>query len=418
MTGSRRHDVAIVGGGVAGATLAYVLARGGLDVVVLERQLQQRDRVMGEAMAPWGVAEAGAMDVFELMRPHGVVLDRVYSFESCGETPTATPPESLQERVAGVPGAFGVSNPGLAAVMTGYAQVAGAKVVYLAQVRSVDPPSLVVDVDGTTQTVEARMIVGADGKASGVRRALGIELHKVGPHAQCAGLLATGFGGGVPDDAVTTGLDEHSLRIVFPQGSGRARLYHMFRADRPNPYHGEQRATRFLQDFAGSLVPWGEGVAAAEAAGPCATFPIHDAWINVPHVPGAVLVGDAAGYSNPLCAQGLSVCMRDVRLVADALLGRDDWGPGVFDEYTSDRARRMEALRTFAQFFHLANIPGPDTVPFRRRIRAVVERDPRAGDALATIHTGPDRAPAHALDRGWLESTFGVRLGAEPAVIG
>ena len=44
MTGSRRHDVAIVGGGVAGATLAYVLARGGVDVVVLERQMHQRDR--------------------------------------------------------------------------------------------------------------------------------------------------------------------------------------------------------------------------------------------------------------------------------------------------------------------------------------------------------------------------------------
>ena len=87
-------------------------------------------------------------------------------------------------------------------------------------------------------------------------------------------MLAVGFGDGVPADAVTTGLDERSLRIVFPQGSDRARLYHMFRADRPNPYHGDQRANRFLQDFAGSPVPWGDGVAAAEAAGPCSTFPI------------------------------------------------------------------------------------------------------------------------------------------------
>jgi len=234
MTGSRRHDVAIVGGGVAGATLAYVLARGGLDVVVLERQVHQRDRVMGEAMAPWGVAEASAMDVFELMRPHGVVLDRVYSFESSSDSPVTNADESLREVVPGVPGAFGVSNPGLAAVMAGHAEAAGAEVVYSAEVRSVDPPSLVVEVDGTTRTVDARMIVGSDGKASCVRRALGIGLTKSGPHAQCAGMLAVGFGDGVPADAVTTGLDERSLRIVFPQGSDRARLYHMFRADRPN----------------------------------------------------------------------------------------------------------------------------------------------------------------------------------------
>ena len=131
-----------------------------------------------------------------------------------------------------------------------------------------------------------------------------------------------------------------------------------------------------------------------------------------------MLVGDAAGYSNPLCAQGLSVCLRDVHLVSDALLGSERWGEGIFHGYREERAQRMSALRTFAQFFHLANIPGPDggapppigSVAWSRATRRPAQR-------LETIHLGPGLAPPFALDPQWIESTFGVRLGADPTVL-
>lgn len=51
------HDVVVVGAGIGGAALATVLARNGIDVLVLERQTAYRDKVRGEWMAPWGVAE-------------------------------------------------------------------------------------------------------------------------------------------------------------------------------------------------------------------------------------------------------------------------------------------------------------------------------------------------------------------------
>ena len=41
-------DVAIVGGGIAGAALATVLARDGYQVLLLERQTTYRDKVRGE----------------------------------------------------------------------------------------------------------------------------------------------------------------------------------------------------------------------------------------------------------------------------------------------------------------------------------------------------------------------------------
>jgi flavin-dependent dehydrogenase len=47
-------DVVVVGAGIGGASIAAVLARGGLEVLLLERQRSYRDRVRGEHMAQWG----------------------------------------------------------------------------------------------------------------------------------------------------------------------------------------------------------------------------------------------------------------------------------------------------------------------------------------------------------------------------
>lgn len=51
-------DVIVVGGGIAGNALATVLARAGKAVLVLERSSAYQDRVRGEYVQPWGVAEA------------------------------------------------------------------------------------------------------------------------------------------------------------------------------------------------------------------------------------------------------------------------------------------------------------------------------------------------------------------------
>lgn len=69
------YDVAIVGGGIAGGALATALARGGLGVLLLERQTEYRDRVLGEGMMPWGVAEARRAGVEDVLvgNPDGAV---------------------------------------------------------------------------------------------------------------------------------------------------------------------------------------------------------------------------------------------------------------------------------------------------------------------------------------------------------
>jgi len=60
-----QYDVITVGGGLAGATLAKGLAERGVRVLVLERETEFKDRVRGEQMHPWGVAEAKALGIYD-----------------------------------------------------------------------------------------------------------------------------------------------------------------------------------------------------------------------------------------------------------------------------------------------------------------------------------------------------------------
>jgi flavin-dependent dehydrogenase len=55
------YDIVTVGGGLAGSSIAKAMAEHGARVLVLERELEFKDRVRGEGIHPWGVAEARAL---------------------------------------------------------------------------------------------------------------------------------------------------------------------------------------------------------------------------------------------------------------------------------------------------------------------------------------------------------------------
>jgi menaquinone-9 beta-reductase len=69
------NDMLIIGGGLAGASLAGVQARRGVRVLVIERERRFRDRVRGEGLLPWGVIEARRLGIHESLagaRAHDV----------------------------------------------------------------------------------------------------------------------------------------------------------------------------------------------------------------------------------------------------------------------------------------------------------------------------------------------------------
>jgi 2-polyprenyl-6-methoxyphenol hydroxylase-like FAD-dependent oxidoreductase len=88
----------------------------------------------------------------------------------------------------------------------------------------------------------------------------------------------------------------------------------------------------------------------ANPAGPCATFPGEDSRVSHPIAEGVVLLGDAAGYENPLQGQGLSMALNDVHDVCKALRSAEP-SEADFDEYAERRAirKRLADLGTILE---------------------------------------------------------------------
>jgi menaquinone-9 beta-reductase len=61
------YDIVVVGGGLGGSALAKAMAERGARVLVLERERVFQDRVRGEALWPWGGAEAKLLDIYGLL---------------------------------------------------------------------------------------------------------------------------------------------------------------------------------------------------------------------------------------------------------------------------------------------------------------------------------------------------------------
>ena len=84
-------DLLIIGGGIAGNAFAAVMARAGRAVLVLERSTAYRDRVRGEGIHAWGVAEAQRLGLHEaLVAAGGTHHRRFVPYDE-----TVTPAEAM-----------------------------------------------------------------------------------------------------------------------------------------------------------------------------------------------------------------------------------------------------------------------------------------------------------------------------------
>ena len=62
--GAKRYDIITVGGGLGGSAIAAAMANSGASVLVLEATSTFQDRVRGESILPWGVAEARELGIY------------------------------------------------------------------------------------------------------------------------------------------------------------------------------------------------------------------------------------------------------------------------------------------------------------------------------------------------------------------
>ncbi|MDB5432873.1 MAG: monooxygenase FAD-binding [Caulobacter sp.] len=392
------YDLIIVGGGIAGSALATVMARAGKRVLLLEKSSVYEDRVRGEWIAPWGVAETRRLGLCDLLVGAGGhhVTHHITYDESRPAAEAEASALPLSMFLPDVIGPLCIGHPHHCQTLFDAAGKAGAEThrgVETGDIVFAPTPSVTWTKDGQAHTHTGSLIVGADGRTSGVRESAGIALHQDPPHHMFAGMLVEGADGW--DASVQAiGTEGDFGFLAFPQGDGRVRVYGSFSLDQRRRFAGPDGQRRFLDAFAMQCAPANRALVEGRPAGPLLAYLNNDSWTDEPFAQGVVLCGDAAGWNDPIIGLGLSIAYRDVRIVSDLLKSSDDWSPALFASYAEERAERMRRLRFAAALTAALDCEfGEGPKARRHRYHALQKADPMIGAHAFAVMAGPESLP-------------------------
>lgn len=390
------YDVIIIGGGLAGAALAHALTLHGADVLVLERTTRFNDRIRGEGIYPWGVVEARALGLAQVLldtcgcetRWWSVYADGMISFR-----------RDLIKTAPHGAGSLNFFHPEMQEALLGAAAASGATVLrgaHVVGVRLGSCPSVSVQTHDRVTEFCARLVVGADGRRSQARSWGGFAVRRDPERLVIAGVLLKGMT--VAEDSVhVVNLPPVGHTSVFPIGKQRFRAYLV------HPMHGEwQRSNRrrWSPAFIAACIAVGapdEWYARVEVAGPLATFPSATTWVPHPYNDGLVLVGDGAAAADPSWGCGLALTLRDVRVLRDHLLAEDNWDIAAH-AYAAEHDQYFGALHRLESWLTtLYYESGPEADARRARVLPRLAQNPR--DIPDIVGLGPEAPSDEAARR-------------------
>lgn len=325
MSAVKSCDLLIIGGGLAGAALGRAMALAGRSVLIVEKSIAFRDRIRGEVLLPWGGVEAMELGIHDLLlKTCGQELPREY-FVRNGED---RPPREFRNSTPRGNGIVSFYHPVMQEVLLDEARRCGCEVWRGASISSLElgrKRRARIETDAGPCDVEARLAVAADGRESHVATLLGFKRERDPPHLFSGGFQLKG------DIATDRALyfyqngtaGRGAILVSNSPGNYRAYVFHHVNALKRR-WSGERDYASAQAHFIDVGAPQ-EWIDALTPHGVHATFDGAHQWITLPFKDGCVLIGDAAGSSDPVWGCGLSRTLRDVRLLRDRLLCDNDW---------------------------------------------------------------------------------------------
>jgi 2-octaprenyl-6-methoxyphenol hydroxylase len=372
-----RYDIVIAGAGLTGAAFALAAAQAGLKVVMVDPQPFDAQlaptfdgRSTAVAFATFRMLDA--LGLGEALRPHACRMDHILVTD--GRRPgaaskSASPAflrfdaEEIGGRTGGEPLGYMVENRRIRVALAEAVTRVGIEVRAPASVATVKTDvgkATVVLADGNE--LVAPLVVGAEGRGSTVRRAVGIET--VGWGYGQSGVVAT----------VRLGRDHGNVAheyflpagpfAILPLTDQRASLVWTEttrRAEALREASDEAFHAHLMRRF-------GEFLDGAAVEGPRFVYPLSLSLAEKLVAPRLALIGDAAHGVHPVAGQGLNMGLKDAAALAEVLgeaarLGEDIGSETVLERYA--RWRRFDNAALAAGFDAFVRLFSNDIAPVR-----------------------------------------------------
>ncbi|PIA44270.1 hypothetical protein AQUCO_01700103v1 [Aquilegia coerulea] len=305
-------DVIVVGAGVAGAALAYTLGKDGRRVRVIERDLEEPDRIVGELLQPGGylkLVELGLADCVEKIDAQRVLGYAL--FKDGKDTKLAYPLEKFHSDVAGRSfhnGRFIQRMREKAASLPNVRLEQGTVTSLLEENGIVK--GVLYKANGEEQTAYAPLTIVCDGCFSNLRRSLCSP--KVDVPSCFVGLILENCQLPYPNHGHVV-LGDPSPILFYPISSSEIRcLVDVPGQKVPSISNGEM--ANYLKTVVAPQIPHElyDSFLAAIEKGSIRTMP-NRSMPAAPHpTPGALLMGDAFNMRHPLTGGGMTVALSDI----------------------------------------------------------------------------------------------------------
>ncbi|GAA0907891.1 NAD(P)/FAD-dependent oxidoreductase [Rothia nasimurium] len=413
-----RNDIAVVGAGLVGALVATLLTQGGFRVTVYEKRPDPRragfqgGRSINLALAERGLHALRATGLADQVLAQAVMMRGRMVHDPAGHS-------GLQRYgVDDTEVIWSVSRGGLNTLMLDAAEAAGATIHFDQGLAAADLDAGTLtlrDDAGNERTVEAPVIIGADGAGSALRAAM----HRHSPLGERVEELGHGYKElEIPpgkDPATPFAIERNALHI-WPRG-------HYMCIALPNregsftvtlflPNDGEHPSFRsiagagaaeafFRTEFPDALALMPEFAAdwSAHPVGTLATLYL-DRW----HIGGrALLIGDAAHAIVPFHGQGMNCGFEDAAELAELFAANPDDSTAVFAEFEARRKPNADAIAQMALENYIEmrdKVADPRFLRMRELGTLLAQRSPSHYMPRYRMVTFTHLPYAYALERG------------------
>ena len=388
-----RYDVVVVGGRVAGASTALLLARAGVKVALLDRGRHGSDTLSTHALMRAGVLQLSRWGVLEPVVAAGTppVRRTTFHYEDGHSVRVSIRPS------AGVDALYAPRRSLLDRVLVDAAADAGVHVLHETTVSGLvrDTGGRVAGVraerGGGSTSLAARLTVGADGIRSTVGRAAGAQVERQG---RSAGAVLFRYVAGLATDGYEWAYGGQAAAGIIPTNDGESCVFVATTPDRMRRLRraGAEDAFATLLDTAGPALA--DRVRSGEIRSR-----MHG-WAGVPGYvrrswgPGWALVGDAGYFKDPITTHGMTDALRDAELLADAILAGLAGAPeaDALAGYQATRDRLSTALFEVTEDVAGYDWDTPRVQVLLRRVSSAMSDEVDHLQALTTPRV--DQAPA------------------------